>query len=199
MADVGVFPSELATPLAAPSVASVLLARFDFGDGEGGTLTRRFHAGVGKIPAGGYDWEGVTDPGQTRVVSLSAVKLPSPKVAAKVDVTLSGIDRSFLAQLRADVGVIYTAAAEIYLQVGDPDTYEMVGNPVVIFRDGVCGMPKFAADRQGRRAITIPIEGIWANKNYAPGGRLNDASQKARYAGDRGGELIGSTAYERIK
>lgn len=199
MADIGVFPSSLATDLASPSLATVLLAKFDFGDGSGGTLTRRFHAGAGTFTAGGYDWQGVTDPAQTRLVKVGFIELPTVKIAAKVDITLTGVDSTFLAQVRADVAVIYGAPAEIYFQVVNPDTYAKVGDPVLIFDNGICGMPRFKAQASGLRAVTFAIDGIWANKNFAPGGRLNDADQQSRYSGDIGLELVGSAAYERIK
>ena len=202
MADIGVFPASAEAYLAAPSVGIVLLAEFGFGDGEGGTLTRRFHAGHGDIVAGGYTWQGVSDPGQTRMVQVGAVELPKVQVAAKVEITLTGVDRTLLAQLRADVSVIYGAAAEIHFLIADYETGEPVLDPVLMFDNGICGMPTFTASIAGGvgvRTMIVPIDGIWANKNFAPGGRLNDAHQKARYPGDLGMELIGGPAYERIK
>lgn len=199
MADIGVFPAALETALSSPDVHYSLLARFVFGDGKGGTITRRFHRGVGTAAAGGHEWEGLTDPGQTRLTKVSAVEMPSPNVAAKIDLTLTGVDRELLAQLRADVRIIYTAECELYVQVVNPDTRETIGDPVTIFPNGRCGMPRFEATGVGVRSITIPVDGIWANKNFAPGGRLNDADQKSRYAGDRGLERVGSPAQELIK
>lgn len=199
MADIGVFPAELETALSSPDVHYSLLAKFVFGDGEGGTITRRFHRGQGTVAAGGFKWEGVSDPGQTRLTKISAVEMPTPNVAAKIDLTLTGVDRGLLARLRADVRIIYTAECELYAQVVNPDTRDLIGNPVTIFPNGRCGMPRFEATGAGVRIITIPVDGIWANKNFAPGGRLNDADQKSRYAGDRGLELVGSPAYELVK
>lgn len=199
MADIGVFPSSLADDLAAPTVCVIPLAVFQFGDGAGGTVTRRFHTGVGTLTIEGVNYEGVTDPGQTRMVSLDFIELPTPQTAPKVDITLTGVDAAFLSTLRSQIGEIYGRPAEIYMAVINPETYQVVGSPVLVFDHGICGMPRFFADSVGTRAITLPIDGIWSSKNNAPGGRLNDADQKLRYPGDRGFELVGGVAEERIK
>lgn|GEM_PF-1344111 len=199
MADIGVFPEELKPYLRAPTTAYAILAEFEFGDGEGGTIIRRFHRGVGTITAGGKKWEGVTDPDKTRVVSIGAVELPTVKSASKVDITLAGLDKEFLSALRQEISVIYGAPAELYLQVYNHDTYETISEPVLWFDNGVCGMPTITANAKGERSIVIVIDGILAAKNFPPGGRMNDANQKARYPDDRGAELIGSTAYEIIR
>jgi hypothetical protein len=199
MTALGVFPASVEDALSAPHVDRVMLARFDFGDGAGGTVTRRFHAGVGTIRAGGYDWLGVTDPGGTRVVALSFIELPTPQVLSKVDVTLTGVDSSFLSQVRQDVGLVYGAFAEIYMQLYVSGTAQPIGNPVTLFDNGRCGAPAFSAAAVGRRTLTIPIDGVWSARNFAPGGRINDADQKARYPGDRGAEAVGGVASETIR
>lgn len=199
MADIGVFPASLETALESPTAALVELAKFVFGDGEGGTITRRFHAGAGNITVEGEVYEGVTDPAGIRVVEISPVELPTAQVAAKVDITISYVDKTFAAQVRAERNVIYGAEAEIYECVFDTETYQPITSPVLIFDNGRCGYPRFAIQGNGLRAITIPIDGVWSSKNYEPGGRINNADQTQRYPGDRGFELVGSPAFERIK
>lgn len=199
MADIGVFPASLADALAAPTVALLELAVFVFGDGAGGTVTRRYHRGAGTLTIEGEDYIGISDPGGLRVVDISYVELPTTQVASKVDITLAGVDQAFQSLLISQINDIRGASAEIYFVCYDTDTYQPIGPPVLVFDNGVCGHPRFSARSDGLRTFTLPIDGIWSAKNHEPGGRLNDADQTQRFPGDRGFELIGSAAFERIK
>lgn len=192
---IGYFPADLADHLGAPTTSLVYLAEFQFSD-----FTRRFWRGVGTLEAGGHTWQGFQDARQVSCVHISEIEHPSINIAIKTEITLSSVNRQFLADVRSDSGLIDGAKASVYALAINPGTYQPIGDPIEVFF-GYCGAPtiKAKAGNPGIRSVSFSIDCIWSAKNFAPGGRLNDADQRTRYPDDRGLELVGSPAYERVK
>lgn len=199
MADIGIVPIEYAEALRSPNVSLVELAVFVFPDGNGGTVTRRWHLGAGTLVVDGDEYYGVTDPSGARVVSIGYVELPTVQIAAKLDITIRGVDQDFVSLIMTDARLVFGSPMELFFVPIDMTTYQPKGPKFLMFDNGRCGMPTITANASGLRAITIPVDGIWATKNFAPGGRMNNADQTRRFPGDRGAELIGGPAAERIK
>lgn len=198
MSDIGVVPAELAELLARPSVCLIDLAVFVFPDGEGGTVTRRWHRGAGTLTVDGDEYYGVADPTGARVISIGFVELPTVQVAAKLDITVRGADEDFMSVVLTDSHLIAGSSMELYFCAFDTDTYQPI-KKFLMFDNGRCGRPRVRAESSGLRVIDVPVDGVWSAKNFAPGGRMNNADQQRRFPGDRGAEFIGGPSEERVR
>lgn len=193
MADIGIYPSGFKEIIESPSIALVLFAKFEF---DRGNMTRRFNKGVGTRVINGEKWQGFESPEQLQLISIGDIMHPKVNVATATEITLCGVTREFLKQVKLDTRMIYGSKVTFYTQAYDTDTYQPKGNFVQI-STGICGRPKMMRDASGLRQLTIVVEGEEYNKNFSPGGLLSDADQKARYPGDRMCELMGGTSLER--
>ncbi|WP_083656504.1 hypothetical protein [Mongoliimonas terrestris] len=193
MTTIGIIPEEYEALLSAPHVVLTVLAHMQFASGE-----LRLHPGTGTLEAGGLEWQGVTDPGQTRVVKIGPVQLPEVNVASKVDLTLTGVDTAFLRETRRIVTSRHREVegrrADLYLAVFRPGTDTAVTPPLPLFTNGRMTAPSFRFDGIGNREVTVGIEGVFSAKNFAPGGRYTTADQRRRYPGttDRFFEYVGA-------
>lgn len=178
-------PAELEA-LRAPHVARAWFAEFDL---PGGLL--RLHSGIGLVPLAGHEWTGIDDPLGGVLLSVSQVQEPRLGSAATVTFTLSGASLAFLQEVRASRRQVEGRPARVWWQMFDQETQTPIGSLVPIFPKGRMTSPAFALDGIGGRALTITVESVWSGQNFAPGGRWNDAGQRARVPGDRGLEYVG--------
>lgn len=188
----GVFPPEVAEMLAAPHVVATILGEFTV-SGQ----VFRLHGGAGVLNAYGKTWYGVTDPTSPRAVSIDAIDCPDPSIAAAVKVTLSGVDAAFVKSMRSDRTGVEGSGAGLYLAVFNPDTMATIGPMVPIFVPAWMTSPTINRAGQGTRDIEVTLESRWANRNFAPGGRLTDADQQQRFPGDTALEFVGGFFQER--
>lgn len=189
---IGVFPPQVAEMLARPHVVATILGEFTvFGQ------LFRLHGGAGVLQAYGKSWYGVTDPASPRAVAIEAIDCPDPSIAAAVKVTLSGVDAAFVKSMRSDRSGVEGGEAGLYLAVFDPDTMATIGPLVAIFAPAWMTSPTINRAGAGTRDIEVTLESRWANRNFAPGGRLTDADQQQRFYGDTVLEFVGSYFQER--
>jgi hypothetical protein len=180
MTEIGLVPESLFEVLSAPHVTLTFLLDAQFATGR-----VRMHPGWGTLNVGGYEWLGVTDPSGVRAVEIGAVQLAEPNVAAKVDLSLSGVDLDFLRAVRRiateNHREVEGRRADLYLVVFEPETLNPVTGLLPFFTDARMTAPSWRFDGMNSRQVTLGLEGIFSAKNFAPGGRLTTADQRRRY------------------
>ncbi len=171
--------------LAAPHVARAWFLAADLPTGMA-----RFHNGVGRVVAGGYEWRGVTDPVGGQLVSLSNIEEPRFGQAVAVQVTLSGANLAFFRSMHDNARDIEGRSADVYWAAFDGETAEVLIEPKRLFR-GQFSAPALSWGGIGIRTVSLTIESIWSAQNFPFGGRWNGADQRKRYAGDLGLDFVG--------
>lgn len=186
-AKLGMFPDAAAAALARPSVVCTILARLHLYDG-----IARLHPGVGDLAINGEVFQGVSDPGRTRLVQLEAVEEPRAGVASAVRVTLTGCDVTFLRAVRADYLRLEGRQAELLFGIWDTETDALVA-AVPFFPGGRMTAPGMRFASPGARDFFFTIEGLWSPRNFASAGTISPADQRRRYPGDTALDLVGGT------
>lgn len=175
--------------LRSPHVARAWFGCFDLPSGES-----YLHNGVGRWTISGQEYRGVTDPVGGQLVAISSVEDPRFGQAAKIDITIGGVDAQFFRSVKDDARDLEGRDAIISFAVFDPETLNMR-----VFRSVLPGkMTAPALFRKGvsERYIVIGIEGFWQSQNYPFGGRWTDGDQRRRFPGDKGLMFAGQKVAE---
>jgi hypothetical protein len=191
-ATIGLFTAAQVTALSAPHVVCTMLARLHLYDG-----ILRLHPGYGTITVDGDDYRGVTDPGQTRVVSISEIEEPRVGVASAVEITLAGVNAAFLSAIRADYLRMEGRACDLMFALFDTSTGVLIGAPVNLLIGGSMTAPRVRFERPGGREFRFTVESLWSARNFTPAGKISDADQKRRSAGDKACRHVGSSRIEK--
>lgn len=169
-------------------------AHVDFPSGE-----RRLHAGMGPKFAGGYEWEGVSDPFGGQLVGLGDVEELYFGQAPAVDVVMSGANRSFLKSIWADRHGIEGAACDLYFATFDAET----GEEIVEFRkmmDGRLSGMRVMLSGPVVRVVTLKIVSRFEGLNFpATGAMWSPTGQRQRHPGDKGLDYINADIVEVYK
>lgn len=161
--------------------------------------TWRLHNGVGRKVVGGVEWRGVTDLGGQQLVAISAVEDPRFGQAAKVDITLAGINVNFLRSVKDQAREIEGAPADLYWCAFDQETHEPWSGGLKKLFPGYLSSPKRQSQGIGLRTVSFTIETLWQSQNFVFGGSWTDADQQQRYPGDKGLQYVGVKVTEVIK
>jgi hypothetical protein len=172
--------------LARPHVARAWFARLDFPDG-----IKYLHSGTGRITIGEHEYLGVSDPLSGRLVSIAQVEEPQFGTAAAVQIVLSGASKEFIQSVHATARELEGRAATIYWAAFDGETQEIITALVPLFPRGRMSSPTIHWQGIGQRHVSLTIENIWSSKNFAPGGKWNQADQRRRFPGDKGLDFVG--------
>ena len=170
-----------------------MLARLYFDTG-----TEYYHNGQGRlIPSDGFAYLGVSDAGQTRVVTIGEIQEPRAGVASAVDIELAGVDLEFVRAVYQSGGSWEGRNAELLIQLFEPASQELIGDPLVIF-DGQMSAPRITRPRGDVRKVTLTIESsMWSGKAVAVWGTISDAEQKRRSPGDTVFRYVGQNIITR--
>jgi hypothetical protein len=172
--------------LARPHVARAWFGVFDLPFG-----VLHVHSGVGRVVVGGKVYRGVTDPCGGRLVAVSQVDEPQFGQAASVTITLTGVNREFLKELKDSARDLEGRSANIYWAAFDAETQRLLTALIPVFPFGRLTSPAITWQGVGQRTVTLTVESIWQAKNFAPGGRWSPADQRRRYPGDLGLDFMG--------
>lgn len=132
--------------------------------------------------------DGDTYLGAANLVERSEIPFGIDDEAGDLTLTLSGVDPALIAKVRAADGEIYGQPISVWGQLFD-EALQPSGGKWLIFK-GVMDVPTYSAPSFGTRAIIIPCEGEWTDRNSARFSMFSDRDQKARFPGDRGLEYV---------
>lgn len=191
-ATLGLFTAAQVAALSRPHVVCTLIAALHLYDG-----VLRVHPGYGTLTVDGNDYLGVTDPGRSRLVGLSEIEEPRVGVASAVEITLSGVDTTFLQAIRADYLRLEGRACDLQFALFDASTSALIGSPVPLMLGGTMTAPRIKFERPGVREFRFTVESLWSARNFTPAGRISDADQKRRSAGDKACRHVGSQRIEK--
>jgi hypothetical protein len=180
------FTNEQKDALRAPHVARATFAMLDLPSG-----IARYHNGVGTVVAGGYEWQGVTDPIGGRLLSMTQIEEPRFGSAVSVQFTLSGVDKHFFKSVYNRRRQIEGREARIYYGIFDAETQEIIGDLIDLFGRGHMTSPALHAVGLAIRTIELTIESQFASANFAPLDKWSATGQQRRFPGDLGGQYIG--------
>lgn len=180
-----IFSADDLALLSGPHVSRAWFGEFDLPSGY-----QRLHSGVGRVTAGGFEWRGVSDPIGGQMVGVSQIEDPRFGQAAKVDITIGGVNVDFYKSVKQDARDIEGRAAKIWFGMFDPETEGLIMFKPV-FPRGYMSAPTLTRQGIGVRQIGLTIEGIWQAQNYPFGGKWTAADQRRRYPGDKGLDLVG--------
>ncbi len=112
---------------------------------------------------------------------LSAIEEGVTVEARGINLTLSGIDPSLLAESMGEINL--ASRAKVYLAFLS-SAGQLVDNPICIF-SGIMDAPQIDMDTK-TASISIDVENKMVDLNRSRGGRLTDQDQRARYPNDNG-------------
>lgn len=177
----------------APHVARGWFVYMDLPSGES-----RLHTGVGTIEVLGHSWLGISDPIGGTLAGVSAVDQPKFGVASVVQLSVSGVNEDFYADVFNQSDDIEGHIAEIYFAVIDQETGQFLMRPQRYIR-GFLSSPKHSRPDKRSRMVSINVENIFFRANQPFTGTWNNASQQELFAGDKGLERVGYSGSEAIK
>jgi hypothetical protein len=159
--------------------------------------TLRVWSGSGPITTlDGKVWQGVSVFGQISIIR-DTDDLAANEVIVGLRRTAEGVQgdpAAFSAAVNADRNLdVYNRAVRIYLQVFNPDTLDLVGNPQPEF---IGVMSHIVTRREGTVAaeINLHCENLFAEGRKPPHIHYSQADQEARFPGDLGFEFIAANA-----
>lgn len=129
--------------------------------------------------------------GAGNLVERSEIPFGIDDDAGDLTLTLSGVDATILTKLRAEEPEIYGRPISIWGQLFDEALQPSAGKWLLF--DGTMDVPTYGVSSFGERAITIPCEGEWTDRNDARNSLFSDKDQKARFptpTPDRGLEYV---------
>lgn len=177
-----------------PHISRVWFAELDLPSG-----LARMHSGSGRVTIGGYEWRGVTDPFGYQMLGMSAVEDPRFGQAAKIDVTISGVNVDFLRSVKDTARDIEGRRADVYWCAFDQETAEPWAGGMKKLFPGYMSAPAISWTGIGMRSVRITIESLWQSQNYPFGGKWSPADLKRRYPGAKGLDYVGVKVQEIIK
>ena len=149
--------------------------------------TLRLWTGAGFLTAGGETWEGV------EVASISGLQQAVNGEATQASFVLSGVSSRIVTLARDEWEVEAKGRnIEVLIQFHNDandlplETYDQ---PYSIWA-GEMQTPSFDLEGPNKRAITIVAESLFPLRARPAFGQYTEADQQARFAGDRGFELV---------
>jgi hypothetical protein len=161
----------------------VLLAKLEFDSGD--VLA---HSRLGPLTFGGDTYSGVGQFG-----GVTPAEESSDLSRTTLNLTLSNIP--------GDMGAIALGehyqgrTATLYLGYIDPDTQQLAGDPVILYRGR---MDTMDVEQGDTFTVTVGIESRFAAWDKPAVRRYNNADQQARYPGDRGMEFAEQSAEKQV-
>lgn len=148
---------------------------FDSGNSRGSTLP--FNVFI----------DGAEFLGAGKIGEISAAQEGTSTGAARISVSLSGVDNSLIAIALAEK--YQGRRGTVYYGLLDED-HNVIPDPIIVFRGRMDTMP-IEMDKTSK--ITVNIESRMADWDRPRGGRLTDEEQKRRHPGDRFLEFVAAT------
>jgi len=174
----GYFVDTVAAYLAGQMVRAAWLVEFDFT-----SETMRLWQGFGDIVAGGETWSGLGELG-----SISGLESPVNGNAPNVTFTLSGVSPDIVSKAVNSSAEVKGRPVTIFIQFFDA-SWQVLDAPYAIFA-GVMDSMKGSMDGPSTRTISLTAEGLWTRRIVVPWGYLNASSQRGRYPGDAGCDMV---------
>jgi hypothetical protein len=151
---------------------------------------------VGFLSGAKYYWDGFGDLaayghtylGAANVVARSEIPFGIDDEAGDMQLTMSGVDATFVAAVRAEESEFYGRPITIWGQFFD-EALQPSGTRFHIFT-GVMDVPTYGGTGTDSRTISVPCEGEWTDRNTARNSLFSDMDQKRRFPGDRGLEYV---------
>lgn len=159
----------------------------------------RLHNGVGRVTIAGQEWFGMSDPFGRQFIGISAVEDPRFGQAAKIDVTLAGVNVDFLRSVKDNARLIEGRLADVYWCAFDQETEEIWSGGLKKLFPGYMSAPAIHWTGIGVRAVSVTIETLWQSLNYPFGGKWTPADLKRRFPGAKGLDYVGVRVQEIIK
>ena len=171
--------AEIISLLSMTSVRSAWLIHLDFLNAP-----MRIWEGTGLLTTkDGKEWAGLGELGT--VTGLEAAIGTAAPVA---NFTLSGVDKSLMAQAVDTATQVTGRDATVYGQFFDDD-FKPFGGVFAIW-SGIMDQMTYSADGPTDRTINLSVEGLWTRRGRPAFGLYTDRDQRRRYPGDRGLEQV---------
>ena len=126
--------------------------------------------------------------GRGQFVERTEIPFGVDDEAGAINLTLSGVDEAIVAAVRADEAEFYGQPLTIWGQFFD-EGLQPNGDRFHLFA-GTMDVPTYGGTGPGSRVVLIPVEGEWSDRNGAAFEFFTNASQQARFPGDRGLEYV---------
>ena len=151
---------------------------------------------VGFTSGAAYYWDGFGDLvayghtylGAANVVARSEIPFGIDDESGDMTLTMSGVDATILNMVRAEESEFYGRPVTIWGQFFD-EALQPSGTRFHIFT-GVMDVPTYSGTGTDSRAVSVPCEGEWTDRNTARNSLFSDMDQKRRFPGDRGLEYV---------
>lgn len=151
---------------------------------------------LGFLSGDGFYWDGFGNldayheiwTGAGTLVARGEIPFSTDDEAGQLVLTMSGVDSTVMAKVRAEEGEIYNQPIYIWGQFFD-ESLQLSDDRFLLFQ-GTMDVPTYTVNPSGARAVTIPCEGEWTDRNDARNSLFSDADQNARFPGDRGLEYV---------
>lgn len=157
------------------------------------------HSGSGRVEIGGHEWRGVTDPFGQQMLAMSAVEDSRFGQAAKIDVSISGVNVEFLRSVKDTAREIEGRRADVFWCAFDQETVQPWSGGLKKLFPGYMSAPAISWVGVGQRLVKITIESLWQSQNYPFGGKWSPADLKRRFPGAKGLDYVGVKVQEVIK
>jgi len=174
----GYFVQTAAAYLAGREVRAAWLAEFAFA-----SEAMRLWQGFGDIVAGGETWSGLGEFG-----SISGLESPVNGNAPNVTFTLSGVSSDIVSKATSATTEVRGRPVTLFVQFFD-GAWQVLDQPYAIF-SGVMDQMTIRADGPATRTIDLTAESLWTRRLVVPWGYMSATSQRARYPGDTGFDLM---------
>ena len=179
--------TELISLMQAESVRSAWLLFLDFKDDP-----TRVWEGVGTLKTNDANtWSGIGELG-----SISGLEQTLNGSAPVARLALSGVDPDLVTVTKNAADQIKGRDVTVYGQFFDDDA-KPLGSPFSLW-SGVMDQLTYSMSGEGPRTISVTAEGLFTRRGRPAFGLLTDRDQKARFAGDRGLEFVGSLANKTV-
>lgn len=166
---------EAISALEADAIAIIILVRLDYESGVVAINSTDYH----------ITYNGETYYGLGSIASIGTVKETVDQQANTINLQLTGIDRTLIAQ---SLNESYQGRdAKIMILILDPETNEAVAEPVVLFRGK---MDNQSIDFGDTATITLSCVGRLADLMVARTRRYNNIDQQSVYPNDKGLEFV---------
>ncbi|ORE90188.1 hypothetical protein ATO13_23171 [Stappia sp. 22II-S9-Z10] len=181
------------TALSAPHVVKCWFAHLRIPGAE-----RRLCQADGPVTAGGYEWEGTTDPFGAQIVRIEEIPEPVVGEAPVVRIVISGANKEWRRGIFSSSPIKGTLC-DLYFATFDAETQTEIV-PLTKLFPGRLTAPQMVADGAEVRHVMVGVEHIGAAINYpAPDMEWSAAGQRSRYPGDSGLDLMKTGRREKYK
>ena len=142
-----------------------------------------------------YYWDGFgnlvaygnTYLGQGQLVARSEIPFGIDDEAGVLTLTMSGVDDTLVAGVRVNESEFFGKPIALWGQFFN-EALQLEGGRFMLFQ-GTMDVPTYGG-QAGKRSISIPCEGEWADRNGSRFEFFSQGSQLARFPGDLGLEYV---------